>query len=316
MAKDMTTKVIRRRIPRRRFNTQIFLMAMAGVSFLLIFAYIPMIGIVIGFKNMDYSLNIMKDLVNKPFVGIDNFVKFMKDAQFISVITNTLSLSILELVCTFPLPIIFALFLNEIRNSRVRRVIQTSTYFPYFISWVVYGGIVMAFLSSDGGFINSMLIQLGLLDTPINFMSRSENFYTIVIVSSAIKGIGWSSVIYVAAIAGVDTAIYEAAHIDGANRVQTALHVTLPSIAPTITVLLLLAISGILGSGFDRIYMLQNPLNLIKSEVIDTYIYKVGISQRRFSFTTAVGVFRSVIAVLLLTGSNLLSKKATGNGLF
>lgn len=312
----MTTKVIRRRIPRRRFNTQIFLMAMAGVSFLLIFAYIPMIGIVIGFKNMDYSLNIMKDLVNKPFVGIDNFVKFMKDAQFISVITNTLSLSILELVCTFPLPIIFALFLNEIRNSRVRRVIQTSTYFPYFISWVVYGGIVMAFLSSDGGFINSMLIQLGLLDTPINFMSRSENFYTIVIVSSAIKGIGWSSVIYVAAIAGVDTAIYEAAHIDGANRVQTALHVTLPSIAPTITVLLLLAISGILGSGFDRIYMLQNPLNLIKSEVIDTYIYKVGISQRRFSFTTAVGVFRSVIAVLLLTGSNLLSKKATGNGLF
>ncbi len=312
----MTTKVIRRRIPKRRFNTQIFLMAMAGVSFLLIFAYIPMIGIVIGFKNMDYSLNIMKDLVNKPFVGIDNFVKFMKDAQFISVITNTLSLSILELVCTFPLPIIFALFLNEIRNSRVRRVIQTSTYFPYFISWVVYGGIVMAFLSSDGGFINSMLIQLGLLDTPINFMSRSENFYTIVIVSSAIKGIGWSSVIYVAAIAGVDTAIYEAAHIDGANRVQTALHVTLPSIAPTITVLLLLAISGILGSGFDRIYMLQNPLNLIKSEVIDTYIYKVGISQRRFSFTTAVGVFRSVIAVLLLTGSNLLSKKATGNGLF
>lgn len=312
----MTTKVIRRRIPKRRFNTQIFLMAMAGVSFLLIFAYIPMIGIVIGFKNMDYSLNIMKDLVNKPFVGIDNFVKFMKDAQFISVITNTLSLSILELVCTFPLPIVFALFLNEIRNSRVRRVIQTSTYFPYFISWVVYGGIVMAFLSSDGGFINSMLIQLGLLDTPINFMSRSENFYTIVIVSSAIKGIGWSSVIYVAAIAGVDTAIYEAAHIDGANRVQTALHVTLPSIAPTITVLLLLAISGILGSGFDRIYMLQNPLNLIKSEVIDTYIYKVGISQRRFSFTTAVGVFRSVIAVLLLTGSNLLSKKATGNGLF
>lgn len=312
----MTTQTFQRKIPRRRFNTQIFLMAMAGVIFLLIFAYIPMVGIVIGFKNMDYSLNIMKDLANKPFVGFDNFVKFMKDAQFISVMTNTLSLSLLELVCTFPLPIIFALFLNEIRNSRVRRAIQTSTYFPYFISWVVYGGIVMTFLSSDGGFINSMLIQLGLLDVPINFMSRSEYFYSIVIVSSAIKGIGWSSVIYVAAIAAVDTAIYEAAHIDGANRVQTALRVTLPSIAPTITVLLLLSISGMLGSGFDRIYMLQNPLNLIKSEVIDTYIYKVGISQRRFSFTTAVGVFRSVVAVMLLTGSNLLSKKVTGNGLF
>jgi putative aldouronate transport system permease protein len=304
------------RFIRRRFNWQIFLMAMAGVVFLLIFAYVPMVGVVIGFKNMDYSLNIMKDLATKPLVGLENFIKFTQDAQFKSVMVNTLSLGILELVFTFPLPILFALLLNELRSSRFKRVVQTATYFPYFISWIVYGGIVMAFLSSDGGFINSILIQLGLLQKPVNFMSRPEYFYPIVIISSAIKGTGWGSVIYMAAISGVDPQIYEAARIDGANRRQTALNVTLPSIATTITVLLLLAISGILGSGFDRIYMLQNPLNLIKSEVLDTYIYKVGISQRRFSYTTAVGVFRSVLAVVLLGAGNFTSKKMTGNGLF
>ncbi len=300
----------------RRFNWQIFLMAMAGVAFLAVFAYIPMVGIVIGFKNMDYSLNIMKDLWTKPFVGFANFIKFVQDAQFGNVMVNTLSLSVLELVLTFPLPILFALLLNELRNSRLRRSVQTATYFPHFISWIVYGGIVIAFLSSDGGFVNSLLMGAGLISTPVNFMSRPEYFYAIVIIFTAIKGTGWSSVIYVAAIAGVDTEIYEAARIDGANRRQTAFRVTLPCIAPTITVLLLLAISGILGSGFDRIYMLQNPLNLAKSEVLDTFIYKVGISQRRFSFTTAVGVFRSVIAVLLLGTSNFIAKKTTGNGLF
>lgn len=300
----------------KRLNWQILLMAMAGVLFLLIFAYIPMFGIVIGFKNMDYSMNVMKDLVNKPFVGLENFVKFTQDAQFKNVMTNTLMLGFLELAFTFPLPILFALLLNELRSNIFRRTVQTGTYFPYFISWVVYGGIVSVFLSSDGGFINSMLMQLHVIDMPINFMSRAEYFYAIVIISSAIKGMGWGSVIYVSAIAGVDQEIYEAGRIDGANRWQMAFRVTLPCIASTITVMLLLAISGILNSGFDRIYMLQNPLNLAKSEVLDTYIYKVGISQRRFSFTTAVGVFRSIFSVILLGVGNFVSKRTTGNGLF
>lgn len=300
----------------KRFNWQIFLMAMAGVVFLAIFAYIPMVGLVMAFKNLDYSMNVMKDLVNKPWVGFDNFVKFIQDAQFKTVMMNTLSLGVLELVFTFPIPIFFALLLNELRSSKFKRVIQTTTYFPHFISWVVYGGIVSALLTSDGGLVNSFLLDMKLVDKPINFLSESEYFYAIVIIFSAIKGTGWGSVVYVAAIAGVDQAIYEAARIDGANRRQIAFKVTLPSIAPTITVLLLLAISGILGSGFDRIYMLQNPLNLIKSEVLDTFVYKVGISSRRFSYTTAVGVFRSVLAVILLGGGNLISKKLTGNGLF
>ena len=300
----------------RRFNWQIFLMAMAGVVFLAIFAYIPMIGIAMAFKNLDYSMNVMKDLMTKPWVGFENFVKFIRDAQFKTVMLNTLSLGVLELVITFPIPIFFALMLNELRNEKFKRVIQTTTYFPYFISWVVYGGIVSALLTSDGGLINNVLMDARLISRPINFLSESQYFYAIVIISSAIKGTGWGSVVYVAAIAGVDQAIYEAARIDGANRWQTAFKVTLPSIAPTITVLLLLAISGILGSGFDRIYMLQNPLNLVRSEVLDTFVYKMGISSRRFSYTTAIGLFRSVLAVLLLGGGNLLSKKLTGNGLF
>ena len=300
----------------RRFNWQIFLMAMAGVVFLAIFAYIPMIGIAMAFKNLDYSMNVMKDLMTKPWVGFENFVKFIRDAQFKTVMLNTLSLGVLELVITFPIPIFFALMLNELRSEKFKRVIQTTTYFPYFISWVVYGGIVSALLTSDGGLINNVMMDAHLISRPINFLSESQYFYVIVIISSAIKGTGWGSVVYVAAIAGVDQAIYEAARIDGANRWQTAFKVTLPSIAPTVTVLLLLAISGILGSGFDRIYMLQNPLNLVRSEVLDTFVYKMGISSRRFSYTTAIGLFRSVLAVLLLGGGNLLSKKLTGNGLF
>ena len=300
----------------RRFNWQIFLMAMAGVVFLAIFAYIPMIGIAMAFKNLDYSMNVMKDLMTKPWVGFENFVKFIRDAQFKTVMLNTLSLGVLELVITFPIPIFFALMLNELRSEKFKRIIQTTTYFPYFISWVVYGGIVSALLTSDGGLINNVMMDAHLISRPINFLSESQYFYAIVIISSAIKGTGWGSVVYVAAIAGVDQAIYEAARIDGANRWQTAFKVKLPSIAPTVTVLLLLAISGILGSGFDRIYMLQNPLNLVRSEVLDTFVYKMGISSRRFSYTTAIGLFRSVLAVLLLGGGNLLSKKLTGNGLF
>lgn len=301
---------------RRRFNWQVFLMAMLGVAFLLVFAYVPMFGIAIAFKNMDYSMNFMKDLVNKPWVGLENFAKFIHDAQFATVMTNTLMLGILELVCTFPLPILFALLINELRSSAFRRVAQTATYFPHFISWVVYGGIVTAFLSSDGGFINNVLMALGVIQKPVNFMSEANAFYPIVIISTAIKETGWGSVIYVAAIAGVDQQIYEAAQIDGANRRQTAFRVTLPCILPTVTIMLLLALSGILGSGFDRIYMLQNPLNLARSEVLDTYIYKVGLSQRRFSYTTTVGLFRSIIAVILLGSGNWASKRLTGNGLF
>ena len=292
-------------------NRYIYLMILPVVVYFILLKYVPMWFL----RSAFYDYKLLKGFDSK-FVGWKNFERLLSNPNLMNYIGNTLKLNLTALVILFPMPMFFALMLNELRSEKFKRVIQTTTYFPYFISWVVYGGIVSALLTSDGGLINNVMMDAHLISRPINFLSESQYFYAIVIISSAIKGTGWGSVVYVAAIAGVDQAIYEAARIDGANRWQTAFKVTLPSIAPTVTVLLLLAISGILGSGFDRIYMLQNPLNLVRSEVLDTFVYKMGISSRRFSYTTAIGLFRSVLAVLLLGGGNLLSKKLTGNGLF
>jgi putative aldouronate transport system permease protein len=194
--------------------------------------------------------------------------------------------------------------------------VQTITYMPYFISWVVFGGIVIGMLSSDGGLINTILLRLGIINSAIPFTSRPEYFWGIVLISGIVKGIGWGTVIYLAAITSVDQSQYEAAVMDGANRFQKMWHVTLPNISGTIIVFLLLNISNLLGSNFDQIYILQNSLNYTRSEVIDTYVYKIGIAQMRYSFTTAVGLFKSIIAIILLSLSNLISHKYLGKGLY
>ncbi len=300
----------------RHFNWQGFLMAGMGILFLLIFNYIPMFGVIIAFKDMDYALNILNSIKTAPFVGFQNFVEFLKDYQFLDVMTNTIVLNLLKLVLVFPLPIVFALLLNEIRNRKFLRIVQTVTCFPHFVSWTIFGGLVISFLTADGGIFNSLLLSLGILKEPVNFLTHPEYFWTIAILSEIVKGMGWSSIIYLAAIAGVDPQLYESAAIEGASRLQKARYITLPCIAGTITVMLLLRIGNIMGSSFDEFYIFQNSLNLSKSEVLSTYIYKVGISQRRYSFTTAVGVFSSVIGMLLLAGSNFASKKLTNRGLY
>jgi putative aldouronate transport system permease protein len=171
-------------------------------------------------------------------------------------------------------------------------------------------------ISSDGGVLNDLLVWLKLIPDRIAFASKPQYFWSIVIISSLIKGLGWGAVIYIAAIAGVDQEIYDSAIIDGANRLQTAVRITIPCIAGTITVMLLLSVSGLLNSSFDQIYILQNPLNLSRSEVLDTFIYKIGIAQRRYSYTTAIGLFKSMVSMLLLCSSHMLAKKLTGRGLF
>lgn len=301
---------------RKRFNTTVFIMAMCGVVFLIIFNYLPMVGIVVAFKDMDRVLNITKALVEKPFVGFDNFTAFLQDKEFINIMMNTLGMNVLQLIIGFPAPIIFAMLLNEVTHLRFKKSVQTITYMPYFISWVVFGGIIIGMLSSDGGLINTILINLNIIDEPIPFVSKPEYFWSIVIASGMIKGIGWGTVIYLAAINSVDQSQYESAVIDGANRFQKMWHITLPSISGTIIIFLLLNISNLLVSNFDQIYVLQNSLNYARSEVIDTYVYKIGIAQMRYSFTTAVGLFKSVIAIILLTLSNTISKKYLGRGLY
>jgi putative aldouronate transport system permease protein len=233
-----------------------------------------------------------------------------------NIMMNTLGMNLLQLIIGFPAPIIFALLVNEVIHTGFKKMVQTITYMPYFISWVVFGGIVIGMLSSDGGIINTILIKLKIIDSVIPFMSRPEYFWGIVIISGIIKGIGWGTVIYLAAITSVDQSQYEAAVMDGANRFQKMWYVTLPNISGTIIVFLLLNISNLLGSNFDQIYILQNSLNYARSEVIDTYVYKIGIAQMRYSFTTAVGLFKSVIAITLLSIGNIISKKYLGRGLY
>lgn len=300
----------------KKTNYTVLFMALLGLVFLIIFNYLPMFGIIIGFKDMDYALNIKKALGNSEFVGFQNFIAFFKDKEFIDIMINTLGLNFLQLVLTFPAPILFAVLLNEIKLPKFKKSVQTITYFPYFISWVVFGGIILGMISPEGGVINQVLVGLRIIDAPISFASNPTYFWWIVIISSLIKGLGWGAIIYIAAIAGIDQSLYDAAQVDGANRLQKNLYITLPCITGTIVVMLLLAVSGLLSSNFDQIYVLQNPLNLTRSEVLDTYIYKIGISQRRYSFTTAVGIFKSFVSMILLTSGHLLSKRFLGRGLF
>jgi len=291
-------------------------MANLSVVFLLIFAYIPMFGVLFAFKDLDFSINIIPDFINKPFVGFKKFTEFFTDRQFNNIMLNTLGLNIIKLCVSFPLPILLALLLNEVRTKRFRKTVQAITSFPHFVSWAIFGGLVLTLISADGGAINSLLVTVRILEKPINFATKPQFFWAIAITAGITKGIGWGSIIYLAAIAGVDQQLYESAVLDGANRRQMALHITLPCIIGTIIVLLLFNISGILGNSFEEFYILQNSLNISRSEVLTTFIYKVGISQRKYSYTTAVGLFSSAVGILLLTGSNIVAKRVTGRGLY
>ena len=290
-------------------------MASLGFVFLLVFNYAPMFGIALAFKKGDYVIDIKDAIFNSDSAGLENFAKFLTDPEFKDVVINTLGMNVLSLIITFPAPIIFALLINEVKNKEFKRVTQTVSYFPFFLSWIVFGGIILNMLDSQTGIVNDILVSLKLVEEPINF-GKSEYFWGLIIVTGLIKGVGWGSIIYLAAIAGIDKSMYEAADIDGANRWSKMLFITLPSILPTITVYLILAVSGILNSGFDQIWIFRNQMNLDRSEVIDTYVYQYGILKKRHSYATAIGLVKSLVAFVLLIFSNTLSKKLTGRGIY
>ena len=290
-------------------------MASLGFVFLLVFNYAPMFGIALAFKKGDYVIDIKDAIFNSESAGLENFAKFLTDPEFKDVVINTLGMNVLSLIITFPAPIIFALLINEVKNKAFKRVTQTVSYFPFFLSWIVFGGIILNMLDSQTGIVNDILVSLKLVEEPINF-GKSEYFWGLIIVTGLIKGVGWGSIIYLAAIAGIDKSMYEAADIDGANRWSKMLFITLPSILPTITVYLILAVSGILNSGFDQIWIFRNQMNLDRSEVIDTYVYQYGILKKRHSYATAIGLVKSLVAFVLLIFSNTLSKKLTGRGIY
>jgi len=282
-----------------------------GVIILFVFMYLPMYGVVIAFK--DY--NIISGFWQAPWIGFKYFKEFLSYDRFYRVLRNSLAINVLQLIFAFPAPIIFALLLNEIRHMAFRRLAQTVSYLPHFVSWVIFGGLIYVLLSPRG-IVNDMLVGLGILKGPVLFMGRPGYFWFIAVSSGIAKNFGWGSIIYLAAIAGVDQELYDAAVVDGARRFQRMWHITLPAIQGTITIMLIFAVSRIMNTGFDHIWMLHNPLNLEMSETIEVYVYKVGLENFRFSYATAVGFMKSVVSLVLLWVANFISRRISEHGLY
>ena len=288
------------------------LMVIPGIIWMFVFNYIPMGGIVIAFK----KFKITKTIAEAPWVGFKYFNEFFSDSNFFDVLTNTLGISLLKLVIGFPLPILFALLLNEIRGVKFKKISQTISYLPHFLSWVVLGGILTTWLAKDGGVINDFLIAAHILKEPISFLGEPKYFWGLSLITDSWKELGWGAIIYLAAITGVDQQIYEAATVDGATKIQKIIYITLPSITGTIAIMLILQVSGLMNANFDQIMNLKNQINVSRSQVIDTYVYQVGMTMGKYSYATAVGLFKSVIALILLLISNTTCKKLLGRSLY
>lgn len=289
---------------------------LAGIVYIIIFNYVPMFGLVMGFK--DYQVT--QGIFESPWVGFKWFEEFFTDYKFTQILSNTLILSILKLVCTFPIPIVFAIMLNEVHNKKVKKFIQTSSYLPYFISWVVVARLLQVFVSRTGA-LNNILLSMGWIEKPLEILTSPDYFYGLAILTAIWKDTGWWTIIFLAAITGIDPTLYEAAEIDGATRLQKMRYITFPSISSTVTVVLILALGNLLGGGlsgsnFEQCYLLGNAGNIDKSDIIQTYVMRVGLVNARYSYATAVGMFQSVISVILVYTSNFISKRISGNGLF
>jgi putative aldouronate transport system permease protein len=287
------------------------LMTLPGLAFLVIFCYFPMYGIIIAFKNY----KITRTIAASPWIGFEYFKELFGNGDFFAIIGNTLAISGLKLLVAFPLSILFALLLNEINHPLFKRIIQTISYLPHFLSWVILSGIIIPWLS-ESGFLNEVLVLSGILEKPIGFLAFPKYFWTITVISEIWKETGWSAIIFIAAISGVDPQIYEAATIDGIGRFRRMWNITLPSISVTITMLFILNIGGLMGSNFDQIFILKNALNAPRAEVIDTFVYETGIRLGRYSYATAAGLFQSFVALALLLTANTISKKIQDEGLF
>ncbi len=287
------------------------MMVLPGIVWMAVFCYLPIYGLQIAFQ--DYKIT--HALGTSPWVGLKYFARFLSDPLFWPVMKNTLGISFYKLLFGFTLPIVFALLLNEVRYPRFKKVVQTVSYLPHFLSWVVLGGIMINWLS-DVGFINTFLVAIGAIEKPISYLANPKYFWGIAVVSEVWKELGWSAIIYLAAIAGIDPALYEAATIDGAGRLRMIFSITLPCIAGTISILFILAVGGLMGSNFDQIFVLKNQLNLSSSNVIDIYVYQTGISRTNYSYASAIGLFRSIISLVLLVGANTMSNRLRGTSLF
>lgn len=290
-------------------NKYKYLIFLPVFIYLILFCYKPMYGAVIAFQNYRPA----KGIAGSPWVGFKNFRDFFTNYYFSRTLTNTLLLSTYSIIFEFPVPIIFALLLNEIRSTRFKKLVQTTSYLPHFISLVVVCSLLKQFCMTDGLF-NDFIELLGGTRTPL--LQYTENFRTIYIGSGIWQQFGWNSIIYLASLTSIDTSLYEAAEIDGAGRFKKVIHITLPCIAPTIVMLLILRVGSILSVGSEKVLLLYNEATYKTADIISTYTYRRGLIDANFSFGTAVGLFNSVVNVVFLVATNILSKKISDIGLF
>lgn len=277
-----------------------------GLIYFTIFKYVPMLYLLAAFK----QVNIVGGIWDSPWVGWQNFREFFDGVYFGEILTNTLLISLYKLVFVFPAPIALALMLNEVRVKWFKRTIQTLTYLPHFLSWVVIYGLMLAFLAPGDGVVNQVLKENGL--APISFLTESSWIRPLLVSSDIWQSVGWGAIIYLAALTGIDPSLYEAARVDGASRWKQMLHITLPGIRNVIILMFVLRLSTILDVGFDQVFMMSNALNQDKSDVIETWVYRVGIQELRIGLATAVGLFKSVIGLILVVAANRVAKRFDG----
>ncbi|SES26161.1 putative aldouronate transport system permease protein [Gracilibacillus ureilyticus] len=306
----------------RRFRKQLSfqLFVWLGMSFLLIFSFTPMFGVIMAFKDYNITSGI-QGIFTSPWIGLKHFEQLINDYNFPTLVRNTLTLSILKLVFSFPIPIIFAIMLNEVRHSLTKRIVQTASYLPHFISWVVVAGIAHAFFSTETGVVNSLLMSMNIIDQPLAILTNPDSFFGLAVGTAIWKEAGWWTIIFLASIAGIDPGLYEAAEIDGAGRLRRIWHITLPGMKGSIVVVLILSIGsmlggGLVGSNFEQALLFGNTLNSDTSQIIQTYAFNVGLTQGRFAFAAAVDLVQSVISVILILSSNYISRKVSGAGLY
>jgi putative aldouronate transport system permease protein len=290
-------------------NRYLYLLAIPILLYYALFCYLPMCGIVIAFKNY----NIGQGIFESQWVGLKYFKEFFSSVYFVRLLKNTFTISIYDLVVGFPAPIIFALLLNEIKNQLFKKTVQTATYLPHFISMVVICGMITNFFGTNG--IGTKLLMLFGLPN-MNYVGNKDSFRSIYVFSNVWQSIGWNSIIYLAALTGIDQQLYEAASIDGAGRFRRLLHVTLPGILQTIVVMLILRLGQILSVGYEKIILLYSPGTYETADVISSYVYRVGLQGSRYSYSTAVGVFQSLINITILFLANLTCKKTMHTSLF
>ena len=303
---QVTLSTFKRRVYRSRY---LYLLIALPMIWYIVFCYVPMGGVIIAFK----KFNARQGIWGSKWVGLKYFESFLTDPYFWKVVRNTLLINIYGLIFSFPAPIVFALLLNEIRSDKFKRLTQTVTYLPHFISTVVVCGMLHMFFATDGP-INDLRVAMGL--ERITFLLKPQYFRPIFIGSGIWQGLGWGSIIYLAALAGIDMEQYEAAIVDGANRLQRMLHITLPGIMPTVSIMLILNMGSMLNVGYEKIILLYNGATYEVADVIGSYVYRRGLLGAEYSYSTAMGLFQSVIGLFFVLSSNLFSKRLGGNGIW